>query len=168
MGVHARLPVRSWLARMCRGGTCLRRSDNLLETPKHCLWRRQSAMRMWIGALKIVERIAPNLGYIACGYLCWLLTSKGYYMSVEGLDVIFHIHSGTCSLSSLPVIQEDSQSGDEIWSILSSLAGWHIWKARCSHIIGGDTPSMMHGLEDIWSDTVNVLGCMGSSSKATK
>lgn len=68
--------------------------------------------------------------------------------------------------------QEDTHSREKIWSIVSSIVGWNIWKARCSQVIGGETPSLMQGLMDIWSDIVHALmgawGQMQGSSRAAE
>ena len=77
-------------------------------------------------------------------------------------DTIFLIEDGACAvvgLEALPSRQvlEPTAERSEVWEILGSLTGWHIWKARCQVVFGGECLSVYATLAELWTSIIHSL-----------
>lgn len=94
----------------------------------------------------------------------WLMLMPGPHLFYEGEDddPAFTLTGtgylrGTLSMLPARARHSDPQGRDIVFSTITSITLWCIWKSRCVEVLGSASPSTVHTLSEIWLEIVHTL-----------
>lgn len=95
----------------------------------------------------------------------WLMLMPGPHLFYEGEDddPAFTLTGtgylrGTLSMLPARARHSDPQGRDIVFSTITSITLWCIWKSRCVEVLGSVSPSIVYTLREIWLEIMHTSG----------
>ena len=129
------------------------------ETQRHCIWDCPSAQQVWGRVLRLMTRGTEQRTY-TWGAVAWS-TDSGPALSYETEP-----HStAICSQGGrTTVVQAPDYSSQrwcserpQRWELISSIAAWSIWRARCTRAFEGRGTPAAETVRDFWTELIHTL-----------
>ena len=155
---HRAIAVGTWLSYGGRPPDCSG-CGHFQETQRHCLWDCPLAQQVWRRILRIFSRTCIEQIY-TWGAAAWGTLSGpalGYETAADSIALL--AQRGHLSPSPVPDFSTAtwSREGDPRWELISSLALWFIWRARCRRIFEERPVPPAETVRDFWTELIHTL-----------
>ena len=127
------------------------------KTLHHVFWECVAAKSFWCWILKLLGRKYRSTiftwGAVFWGMLDQQRVFYHYHHSSLSLHVrSFHVYSTSSSLHGIKIF-----SRSYVWQIVSSLALWVLWRARCSKLYNDENTHVVDQVKSFWNLLVHTV-----------
>ena len=128
------------------------------ESQRHCLWDCPLAQQIWIRILRLLPREGQLFTW---GAVSWgSLTGPGVGYETEVDSVVLQCQRQLFVRVDPPFafpLDGGGENRDPHWELISSLALWFVWRARCRRVFEDRVVPPAETIRDFWLELIHTL-----------